>query len=170
MKTLIIINGAPGVGKSSVSKKLASMLPNSAFFDADWSWYMHKRIKNDETVSAFFNICSCVINNHLSISHLDYVIFCWLSDKVKHWQRLKPMLDLENVNVCKFNIFCSTEELESRIKRDKVKKPRTLEASSLLQENCLTMKNYKAINSTGKSINQTATEIINQVKRANKKN
>jgi tRNA uridine 5-carbamoylmethylation protein Kti12 len=40
-KKLIIINGVPGVGKSTVSKELHKSLPKSVWLDGDWCWMMN---------------------------------------------------------------------------------------------------------------------------------
>ena len=36
MKTLYLIGGPMGIGKTTVSRELLSMLPHCAFLDGDW--------------------------------------------------------------------------------------------------------------------------------------
>ena len=38
MKTLYLIGGAMGVGKTAVCQQMKQMLPNSVFLDGDWCW------------------------------------------------------------------------------------------------------------------------------------
>ena len=38
MKTIYIIGGTMGVGKTTVSQQLKKELPNSVFLDGDWCW------------------------------------------------------------------------------------------------------------------------------------
>ena len=38
MKTLYLIGGTMGVGKTAVSQQLKKDLPNSVFLDGDWCW------------------------------------------------------------------------------------------------------------------------------------
>ena len=38
MKTIYIIGGTMGVGKTTVSQQLKKKLPNSVFLDGDWCW------------------------------------------------------------------------------------------------------------------------------------
>ncbi|MBO4783943.1 MAG: AAA family ATPase, partial [Lachnospiraceae bacterium] len=38
MKTIYLIGGTMGVGKTTVSQQLKKELPNSVFLDGDWCW------------------------------------------------------------------------------------------------------------------------------------
>ena len=38
MKTLIIVNGTMGAGKTTVCRRLAELLPANVFLDGDWCW------------------------------------------------------------------------------------------------------------------------------------
>ena len=38
MKTLYLIGGTMGVGKTSACRALQQLLPNSVFLDGDWCW------------------------------------------------------------------------------------------------------------------------------------
>ena len=38
MKTIYLIGGTMGVGKTTVSQQLKKKLPNSVFLDGDWCW------------------------------------------------------------------------------------------------------------------------------------
>ena len=38
MKTIYIIGGTMGAGKTTVSQQLKKKLPNSVFLDGDWCW------------------------------------------------------------------------------------------------------------------------------------
>ena len=41
MKTLYLIGGTMGVGKTSACRALQQLLPNSVFLDGDWCWNIH---------------------------------------------------------------------------------------------------------------------------------
>ena len=49
MKRLYVIGGTMGVGKTTVCRRLARRLPNSAFLDGDWCWDMHPFQVTEET-------------------------------------------------------------------------------------------------------------------------
>ena len=49
MKTLYLIGGTMGIGKTTACRLLKTKLPDSVFLDGDWCWDMHPFIVNDET-------------------------------------------------------------------------------------------------------------------------
>lgn len=44
MKTVYLIGGTMGVGKTTVCQLMKAKLPNSVFLDGDWCWVMHEQI------------------------------------------------------------------------------------------------------------------------------
>ena len=51
MKTLYMIGGTMGVGKTTVCQQLKRSLPNSVFLDGDWCWDASPFQVTDETKS-----------------------------------------------------------------------------------------------------------------------
>ena len=49
MKTVYLIGGAMGVGKTTVSQQLKKDLANSVFLDGDWCWDADPFQVTDET-------------------------------------------------------------------------------------------------------------------------
>ena len=49
MKTLIVLNGPMGVGKTTVGKELCRRLTPSIFLDGDWCWDLHPFSVTDAT-------------------------------------------------------------------------------------------------------------------------
>ncbi|MEG2013782.1 MAG: nucleotide kinase [Anaerovoracaceae bacterium] len=43
MKTLIMISGTMGVGKTTTCRALQKILPRNVFLDGDWCWVMHEQ-------------------------------------------------------------------------------------------------------------------------------
>ena len=77
MKTLYLIGGTMGVGKTTVSQQLKKALPNSIFLDGDWCWDADPFQVTEETKaialpaaqfaftrrnSVFPNLCRCFAN------------------------------------------------------------------------------------------------------------
>ena len=78
MKTLYIIGGTMGVGKTTVCQQLKQVLPNSVFLDGDWCWDAHPFQVTEETKAMVTdNICH-LLNNFLHCSAYENVIFCWV--------------------------------------------------------------------------------------------
>ena len=58
MKTLYMIGGTMGVGKTTVCQQLKQDLPNSVFLDGDWCWDANPFQVTDETKAMVTNnIC-----------------------------------------------------------------------------------------------------------------
>ena len=63
MKTLYMIGGTMGVGKTTVSQLLKHDLPNSVFLDGDWCWDASPFQVTDETKAMVTNnICLIYFN------------------------------------------------------------------------------------------------------------
>ena len=75
MKTLYLIGGTMGVGKTTISKQLKQALNHSVFLDGDWCWDMHPFIVNEETKAMVLdNICH-LLNNFIHCSSYENIIF-----------------------------------------------------------------------------------------------
>ncbi|MBR4889408.1 MAG: AAA family ATPase, partial [Clostridia bacterium] len=48
-KTLYLIGGTMGVGKTTTCRQLQQKLPDCVFLDGDWCWDMHPFTVNAET-------------------------------------------------------------------------------------------------------------------------
>ena len=78
MKTLYLIGGTMGVGKSTVCRILKRRLPNSVFLDGDWCWDAHPFQVTEETKRMVTeNICF-LLNQFLNCTAYENVIFCWV--------------------------------------------------------------------------------------------
>ena len=78
MKTLYLIGGTMGVGKTTACKCLRDMLHDCAFLDGDWCWDMHPFRVTDETKAMVMdNICH-ILNGFLRCSTIENIVFCWV--------------------------------------------------------------------------------------------
>ena len=78
MKTLYMIGGPMGVGKTSVCRELQRRLDRSVFLDGDWCWDSHPFQVTEETCAMVTeNICF-LLNQFLRCSAYDHIIFCWV--------------------------------------------------------------------------------------------
>ena len=84
MKTLYMIGGTMGVGKTTVCQQLKRDLPNSVFLDGDWCWDANPFQVTDETKAMVTNNICYLLNNFLNCSAYENIIFCW----VMHEQRI----------------------------------------------------------------------------------
>ena len=116
MKTLYLIGGTMGVGKTSVARELKKILPNAVMLDGDWCWYMDPFVVNEETKAMVQDNIHHLLTNFLHCSTIDNVIFCW----VMHEQSIidQVLLDLPDCRVVNISLVCSEDALAQRLTRD----------------------------------------------------
>lgn len=133
MKTLYMIGGTMGVGKTTVCQKLKRMLSRSVFLDGDWCWDMHPFTVNEETKAMVNeNICA-LLGNFLRCGSIENVIFCWVMHEQEILDGILSRLDLTGCHVVKVSLVCSEEALRARLKLDVkagLREPEILERSA----------------------------------------
>lgn len=107
-----------GVGKSTTSKALQSLLPNCVLLDGDWCWNAQPFIVTNETKSMVLDNITYLLNNFLSISAYDNIIFCWVMQDDKISNEIISKLNLKNHKLTRFTLFCSAEKLSDRLLED----------------------------------------------------
>lgn len=114
-KTLYLIGGPMGVGKSAVCRVLDRMLPQSVFLDGDWCWNADPFQVTEETKDMVMdNICH-VLNNFLACSAYENVIFCWVMDRQSILDDIRRRLNLCNVECKWVSLLCAPERLRERL-------------------------------------------------------
>ena len=63
MRTLYLIGGPMGIGKTTACHILKRRLPNSVFLDGDWCWDMNPFSVTDETKKMVLDNICYVLNN-----------------------------------------------------------------------------------------------------------
>lgn len=132
MKTLYLVGGTMGVGKTSACNTLKTMLPNSVFLDGDWCWDMHPFVVNAETKAMVLDNITHLLNNFLHCSHLEHVIFCWVMHEQSIIDDILARLDPEDCRVVPVSLTCSPEALRTRLSSDiasGIRQPDILERS-----------------------------------------
>lgn len=118
MKTLYLIGGTMGVGKTAACQALKRLLPDSVYLDGDWCWDMHPFQVTQETKTMVMdNICH-TLNNFLHCSAFRTVIFGWVLHRQDIWDELTARLDTAGWTVRRVALVCSPEALRARIAGD----------------------------------------------------
>lgn len=118
MKTLYIIGGTMGVGKTTVSQQLKKDLTNSVFLDGDWCWDASPFHVTEETKEmVVHNICY-LLNSFLHCSVYENVIFCWVMHEQSIIDSITKELDTENCNVKKISLIADEHSLRDRLTVD----------------------------------------------------
>lgn len=118
MKTLYLIGGPMGVGKTTVARLLSRQLPRCAFLDGDWCWNIHPFTATDETKALVMDNIVHMLNGYLHCTAVDHVVFCWVMHQQSILDEITAHLDLHGVKVVPVSLLCSEEELRLRLQRD----------------------------------------------------
>jgi len=114
---LIVINGAPGVGKSIIGNLLLSRLKNSAFLDGDEVWRINPFKVTDRTQDIVERNIAFVLRNYIKANY-EYVILAWVFHQQSIIDRLLSKLDDLKVTVHIFTLICDEETLMERLRRE----------------------------------------------------
>lgn len=118
MKTLYMVGGTMGVGKTTTCTLLRDSLDKCAFLDGDWCWSMHPFVVSEETKALVEdNICH-ILNGFLRCTAFDSVVFCWVMHDQSILDGLLKRLDLRDVRVVSVSLVCSEDALRQRLIRD----------------------------------------------------
>ena len=118
MKTLYLIGGTMGVGKTTVCRELKNQLPGSVFLDGDWCWDMNPFVVTEETKAMVLDNITTLLGNFLRCSAYDHVIFCWVMHQQAILDQILSRLDLTGVTVVPVSLVCSREVLLQRLNQD----------------------------------------------------
>lgn len=118
MKHLYIIGGTMGVGKTTVCRILKEKLEGSVFLDGDWCWDMHPFRVTEETKRMVQENIVFLMNNFLSCTAYDHVIFCWVLHQQNIIDDLLARLRTDNCEVHLISLVCTPWELARRIQKD----------------------------------------------------
>ena len=118
MKTLYLIGGTMGVGKTAVCRELKNQLHRSVFLDGDWCWDMNPFVVTEETKAMVLDNITALLGNFLRCSAYDHVIFSWVMHQQSIVDTILGRLDLTDVKVVSVSLVCSREALLQRLYRD----------------------------------------------------
>ena len=161
MKTIYLIGGTMGVGKTTVCQKTKETLPNAVFLDGDWCWDANPFKVTEETKTMVLrNICF-LLNSFLHCSAYENVIFCWVMHEQSIINTIIDALDTADCKVVKVSLTVDEANLKSRLLADIESGIRTADvidksiARIGMYQNLDTVK----INTNGKSISEIADAI-----------
>lgn len=145
MKKLYLIGGTMGVGKTTVSRILADMLPNCVFLDGDWCWDAHPFVVNDETKQMVMeNICF-MLGNFMRCRTYENVVFCWVMDMQDTIDAILSSLPWDDYEIVNISLVCDSRELKKRLYHDV---DRGLREESVVGRSLNKLALYQALNTT----------------------
>ncbi|MDD5936890.1 MAG: AAA family ATPase [Clostridiales bacterium] len=127
MKTLYIIGGTMGVGKTTVCQQLKKDLPHSVFLDGDWCWDASPFQVNEETKTMVIDNICYMLNNFLHCSAYENIIFCWVMHKQSSIDSIIERLDVRNCIVRNISLITDEDSLRKRLISDVAKGKRMVD-------------------------------------------
>lgn len=162
MKTIYIIGGTMGVGKTTVCQVMKEKLDNSVFLDGDWCWDSHPFQVTDETKKmVIHNICF-LLNQFIHCSAYQNIIFCWVLHEQSIIDTILESLDKTDCTLKVISLICDEAELEARLMKDitaGIREKNVLERSISRMGNYIKLNTVRLDTSNKKPID-IADEII----------
>ena len=119
-KTLYLIGGPMGVGKTAVCRELNRKLPASVMLDGDWCWCADPFQVTEETKRMVLdNICH-LLGNFLRCSTYENVILCWVMHERAIIDEMLGRLPIEecDAKVQVVSLVAREDELRRRVEGD----------------------------------------------------
>ncbi len=118
MKTLYMIGGTMGVGKTTACQMLKKQLGRSVFLDGDWCWDMHPFQVTEETKKMVLQNITFLLSSFLRCQAYENVIFCWVMHEQQIIDDLLARHPLAGCTVHTISLVCTEEVLSDRLKKD----------------------------------------------------
>ena len=162
MKTVFLIGGTMGVGKTTVCQCLKYMLNNSVFLDGDWCWDATPFQVTKETKDMVLDSICHLLNNFIHCSAYENIIFCWVMHQQSIINDILENLDTEGCIVKVISLVCDKEVLTKRLQKDIDSGIRSID---VMDRSIGRMAMYQELNSikietSCKSVEAIAKEII----------
>ena len=162
MKTLYLIGGTMGVGKTAVSQQLKIDLPNSVFLDGDWCWDANPFQVTEETKAMVTDNICFLLNNFLRCSAYENIIFCWVMHEQSIIDGIMNELDTENCKVKIISLTVDEINLRNRLKADIASGIRSVD---VIDRSIARISMYQAldtikIDTNNRSVQEIADEIM----------
>ena len=162
MKTLYLIGGTMGVGKTTVGRALKDRLENSVFLDGDWCWDAHPFQVTEETKRMVMeNICF-LLNQFLRCSAYETILFCWVMHRQEILDGLLSRLTLRDVELHLISLTAAPEALEERLQKDieaGLRKPDVI-GRSLSYLPLYESLNTQKLDTTGKTVEEVCESLL----------
>lgn len=162
-KKLVIVNGAPGVGKTTTCKKLQQLLQGSVWLDGDWCWMSNPWIVTEETKRMAENNMVFLLNSFLNCSEYEFILYSWIFRSDGLFKIILDKLQSRDFLLHRYTLTCSQDIFRKRLEddgRDKGQIPMCIE--SLFQ--CEQTETEK-VDTTERSVEEIANILHDRIQR-----
>ena len=161
MKTLYLIGGTMGVGKTTVCQSLKKKLPNAVFLDGDWCWDADPFQVTEETKAMVLSNICFLLNSFLHCSAYENVIFCWVMHEQSIIDNIIDALDTADCKVVKVSLTVDEANLKSRLLVDIENEIRT---ADIIDRSIARISMYQKLDTVKVDTNgKTAREIADEI-------
>ncbi len=161
MKTLYLIGGTMGVGKTAVSQALKKNLKNAVYLDGDNCWDADPFQVTDETKAMVLDNICYLLNNFLRCSAYENVLFSWVMHEQNIIDRILNGLDTRGCTVKCISLMADPETIRRRLEGDILRGLRTEDVIQRSMERLTRFHSLQTvkIDTSGKSVREVAEEI-----------
>ncbi len=162
MKTVYIIGGTMGVGKTTVCQQMKRKLSGSVFLDGDWCWDAYPFQVTDETRAMVLENIRFLLNQFIRCSAYHNIIFCWVLHEQAIIDSILAGIDKSGCRVKVISLVCDEAHLRERLIADVTAGRRT---ADVIDRSLSRIPNYASLNTrkvdtAGKTPQEVADEII----------
>ena len=160
-KKLIIINGPPGIGKTTTCKKLQILLQRSVWLDGDWCWMSNPWTVTEETKRMAENNMAFLLNSFLNCSEYEFILYSWIFRSDELFGIIFNKMKSNDFMLYKYTLTCSQDAFLKRLEdagRDKRQFPMCIE--SLFQCESTESEN---IDTTHSSVEEVASTLQHKI-------
>lgn len=118
MKNFLILHGPMGVGKSTVSRHICRLLQPSALLEGDWCWQIFPFCPSEENKETALKHMIYLLNSYLHNQNISYLVFNWVLQDDKIFEKILPFLDLSRARLHRFALLCQENTLKKRLQKD----------------------------------------------------
>lgn len=161
-KKLIIINGAPGVGKTTTCRELQRLLDRNVWLDGDWCWMTNPWILTEETRKMAEGNIAFLLDSFLNCSEYKFVLFSWIFRSDEVFNHILERLQATDFVLQKFTLMCNENAFRDRLEAAGRERNKIAECLESLHS-CETTDSVK-IDTTQKSIIKVARILHNRIK------
>lgn len=145
MKTLYLIGGTMGVGKTTLGQYMKIHLENAVYLDGDWCWDSHPFVVNDTTKAMVMNNICFLLNSFIDSDCYENIIFTWVMHQQEIIDEIISKLHLDDVKVKCISLVCKEQTLKNHILKDVNENKRDIE---VLNRSIERLPLYEKLNTT----------------------